>query len=62
VPGVEYGKTQMSSVCCTNSALSLQWGKARDALSFIRIKTLFLRKRATRPCAFSRWAFSHHVA
>jgi hypothetical protein len=34
----------------------------RVQVSFIRIKTLFLRKRATRPRAFSGWAFSHHVA
>jgi len=31
-------------------------------LSFIKIKTLFLRKRATLPSAFSGWAFSHNVA
>ncbi len=31
-------------------------------LSFIRIKTPFLRKCATSPSAFSGWAFSHNVA
>jgi len=31
-------------------------------LSFIRIKALFLRKRATLPGAFSGWVFSHNVA
>jgi hypothetical protein len=31
-------------------------------LSFIRIKALFLRKRATLPSAFSGWVFSHNVA
>ncbi len=31
-------------------------------VSFIRIKTPFLRKCATSPSAFSGWAFSHNVA
>jgi hypothetical protein len=31
-------------------------------LSFIRIKTLFPRKRATLSSAFSGWVFSHNVA